>query len=106
MNHNKDAYPEGSVLSQIYLDIYANKATGEVTVLYDTVLTEVLLKLEYEKDTRELTFVFEPGNLPLGALIEEDLGRYLEKSDSVTFIHIDMETKKPISGMDVPLTLL
>jgi hypothetical protein len=106
MTYDKNDYPEGTILSQLFLDIYANTETGEITILYDTALTEELVGLEFFRGSKGLVFEFTRGKLPLGAPLQDELSEYVEKSKTITLMHINMETKEPISGMEVPLTVL
>jgi hypothetical protein len=98
-------YPPNSVLSQIKMNIYADTNEKAVTILYDKALTKELLGLEYDVESRKLTFVFSSGNMPFGIPIEDDVSLVLEKVETVTLLQIDLKTKNPVFGLKVPLSL-
>lgn len=88
------------------MDVYADKKAKTITILYDRPMLQELLGLEYIPKKRQLFFVFQPGKLPFGAPLKDDVAKIMEKVETVTLIHMDLATKKPVSGMEVPLTKL
>jgi hypothetical protein len=100
----KSKYPSGSMLSEMMMDIYANKKTNEVSILHDRPFQDVLTGLELDVEKRQLDFIFlNHGSRPFGAPVEETLIPYLKKVEGVALFMMDMKEKKPISAISMPI---
>ena len=104
MDQDLSQYPEGSVLSQILIDMYAHEE--KITILYDRTLTQELLELEYNPKKAELYFNFTPGRVPFGEKIQQDIARVLKKVKTATLLQIDMNENEIVFGMEVPVKLI
>ncbi len=104
MNKNPAKYPEGSVLSQLMMDIYAH--SGKITILYDRTFTQELLGLEYDAKNAELYFHFTPGRLPFGEPLIDEIGQVMASVESATLLQVDLDANETVMGLEVPVKQL
>ena len=104
MKHDFSKYSDNTMLAEFIMDIYADQDAGDITILYDLEFDKKLIRLEYFSDKRILDFVFEElGSITFGVELQPALCQYFEKAKDVTLLHMDMDTKKAVSGIIVPL---
>ena len=98
-------YPPGTILSQMVIDIYANKTQGEVTILHDRPFEKPLKSLALDRDGG-LEFVYADGaRRALGVPLKADIAALMRKTVQVQVFQMDMKTKQPVAGMTVPLAV-
>ena len=106
MGHDFSQYPDDTMLAEFVMDIYANMDTNEISILYDLEFGEELMYVEYNPSDKSLDFIFAAtGAIPFGTPLKQELSSYFESSESVTLIHMDMDTKKAVSGVVVPIKI-
>ncbi len=104
MEHDFSAYPEGTILSQLAMDVCAH--SGKITILYDTALTQELLGLEFEPKSNQLYFEFTPGKMPYGVPLKDDIADVFEQVDTAVLLQVDTETDEIVFGLEVPVKLI
>lgn len=104
MDEDLSQYPEGSVLSQIVMEVYTHD--GDITILYDRALTQELIGLEFSPETSELLFDFVKGKIPYGMKIRPEISHVFENVDSAVLLQIDREKDEAVLGLEVPVKLI
>ena len=62
-----------------------------------------VLRVEYNRLTRSLTFVLKGTLRDFGLPVDERLGKYVEKGDRVLLVQMDLKTGQPVGGNYCPL---
>ena len=97
-------FPADSLLSQMVINIYANKDNGDITVLHDRPFAQKIKRLQYNHEKRELIFFYEDdSSSPYGQNITDNIGKHLKKAKEATFFEINTATKKPQNGFFAPV---
>lgn len=104
MKDDLSIYPEGTVLSQIVMEVYTHD--GEITILYDGILSKELLGLEFSPHDAELYFEFDQGKMPYGMHIRPEIGKVFERVDSAVLLQVDRKTNEAVFGLEVPVKLI
>tara|TARA_B100001989_G_scaffold251270_2_gene230113 strand:+ start:1363 stop:1671 length:309 start_codon:yes stop_codon:yes gene_type:complete len=94
-----------TILDIMIADIYLNQEDNTVTILHDREFDDELLSFEYYPEKGDLMFKFEGKTLPFGVDLLGEFAEFLTSSEIITVIQMDMETKNPIFGMEIPLTV-
>ncbi len=104
MDEDLKQYPEGSILSQLVMEVYTHD--GDITILYDRALTQELLTLEFSPKTSELYFDFSQGKIPYGMKIRPEIADVFEQVDSAVLLQIDRKNDQAVFGLEVPVKLI
>ncbi len=94
-----------SILDDMFADICASKRDGSITILHDKAFDDELLELVCDADNGELLFKFANKEQLYGRPLLDEFAPFFAEAKTVTLLHIDMATKKPLGGMEVPLVL-
>lgn len=104
MSAENKQYPPGTILADMLIDIYASKKRDDVWIMYSKAFENKLTRLIFQPENKELEFEFEDETRKkLGAPLRDALLPHFQKVQEVTFYLMDMETKKPIEAMKVPI---
>ena len=95
-----------SLLSEMTADIIANKDDKTVTILHDKAFSEELLEVTFDLKARNLILTFANSQKSFGKPISDDFIPFFKYAATVAFLQIDMNTQKPLRGLDVPLKII
>lgn len=104
MDHDFSTYPEGTVLSQLAMDICAH--SGKITILYDRALSQELLGIEFEPKSSQLFFEFTPGKMPYGVALKDEIADVFEQVETAVLLQVDAKTDEIVFGLEVPVKLI
>lgn len=104
MTATNEQYPPGTILADMLIDIYASKKRNDVWIMYSKAFESKLRRLVFKPQDKELEFEFEDETKKaLGAPLRDALLPHFQKVHEATLYLMDMETKKPIEAMKVPI---
>lgn len=92
-----------TILDDMISDVYVNRDDGSVTILHDKAFDDVLLGLTYNAHNGGLLFKFSNKEVFFGESLLDEFVPYFTKAKTVTLLQMDMDTKKPVAGVEVPL---
>lgn len=95
-----------SLLQEMLIDIYASPDTPEVMIAYNQPLRAAVKELVLDLPQSRLLFVYEDGQTQeYGEPIKRKIMEYLMAAPIIDLFQIDMQTKAPVAGSRVPLTV-
>lgn len=95
-----------TILDEMIADIYVNHDdNNSITILHDKAFDDVLLELSYNTNSGELLFRFETKEMAFGEKMLGDFASYFINSKEIVILQMDMETQKPVAGVEVPITI-
>ena len=103
MPHAKDL---PSILDEMTADLVLNREDGKITILHDTPFDDVLMSFEYLEKRGTLLFRFQNKTQTFGKALYDEFAEFMRKNDIISVLHIDMETKEVIEGLEVPLKVV
>ena len=95
-----------TILDEMVADVYANKEDGSLTILYAKPFTDELVGLEYNMNTEKLLFKFAHRDRYFGMDLGGDFKPFFKHAATITLLQMNMETKEPVLGLDVPITII
>jgi hypothetical protein len=99
-------FPAGTILAEMVIDIFADKGTGEITILHDSPFVDTLLGIQMAHSAGDMLFIFaNHGARPFGMKLSPPLTDMISKAKEITLIQINKQTNKPVFGMKVPLEI-
>lgn len=101
--------PEGTrhrtINDELLIDIYANPILKTLVIVIDRPFEQELTGLELNRSDRNLLFIFGEEKRDLGDPLRENLLPFFEGRNEIEIYQMDMETKKPVNAIKVPLTI-
>lgn len=102
----KNATP-GSLVAEMTIDIYANTADNEISVMHGEDFKQPVERLEFDPSLKLLYFIYEDGERQdFGVEIKDSLIAVFLLVENVALFRIDMEKELPIASKLVPLKIL
>ena len=93
-------------LDDMIADLGVSRRDGSITILHDRPLDDELLEFQYSAHSGKLLFKFKNKEIFFGETFLGDFTPYFLKAKTITIMHMNMETKKPISGLEVPMSII
>jgi len=96
---------EGGNDAEFEAELVVNEGAN-VAVFHKTPFEQDLSWLEFDLDTKRLTFVLADGDVRnFGILIPDDFSRDMQNAHQVLMVHKDEKTDEPLSGQYFPLII-
>lgn len=104
---DRSQFPSGSIMAEMHLEMHASKVRDQITILHDKEFEVELERLELLYSEKQLIFIFEDGQeRNLGGYVNDELLPYFREVNQAAFFLIDPETKDPLSGQIIPLSII
>lgn len=99
----KNHFPEGSVLTEYRLDIYAGTQNGEISIFHEGTFHAALTGFEYDSALNALYFLFEGDDKRyLGAPLRQELIPYFMKEAVIGVFEVTKD-KRFAQARELPL---
>ncbi len=95
-----------TILDEMIADVYVNKDDGSITILHEKPFDDELLNLQYSAHNGDLIFQFKDKEMKFGEELLGEFLSYFRDSTHITLLQMDMKTKNPIAGLEVPLSII
>ena len=99
-------FPTGTIMAEMLLEMHASAEPDQITILHDKEFTSDLDHFELLYKEKQLLFIFEDDSEKnLGGLVNDDLLPHFRKVNDVAVFQIDPDTREPLNGQIIPLTI-